>query len=386
MSFNLLLPDPIHRPLQLSDHIRALLREHDCVIIPDFGGLISDYSPAHIHPVRHTLAPPDKRVAFNQALTRNDGLLVDALSNALSISSAQARQMVRDAVARLQSELAENHRTELPGIGIFRYAAGRGLAFEYTGTQNLLSASYGLPELLSRPVRATDALIARERPTEVVPMLAATRRRLGKRVFNTLAAVMVSSLVLSANYMLAQRFDYLPASLQFSSTEAIAQVPAEAMAPVLRQQAALAQTSWDDERVTEPATEVAQPEAKPEVAPVAAPAKAPAAVAATSTVAPVSVAKAAQPVSSATISTITNRWYVVTAALTNAKAAEQLRKQYVRKGITVKLLTPRRGNRFVQGTRYYRISVADFADKASAKSSLPTLRKKFGNDILATNY
>ncbi|ALD20916.1 hypothetical protein AM218_06340 [Hymenobacter sp. DG25A] len=369
--------------MQLSDHIRALLREHDCVIIPDFGGLISDYSPAHIHPVRHTLAPPDKRVAFNQALTRNDGLLVDALSNTLNISSAQARQMVRDAVARLQSELAENHRTELPGIGIFRYAAGRGLDFEYTGTQNLLSASYGLPELLSRPVRATDALIARERPTEVVPMLAATRRRMGKRVFNTLAAVVVSGLVLSANYMLAQRFDYLPASLQFS-TEAVAQVPVETPAPVLRQQAALAQTSWDDQQVTEPVAEVALPAAKPEVTP--APAKAPAPVAATSTVKPVSVAKAAQPVSSATISTITNRWYVVTAALTNAKAAEQLRKQYVSKGITVKLLTPRRGNRFVQGTRYYRISVADFADKASAKSSLPTLRKKFGNDILATNY
>ncbi|WP_082318095.1 SPOR domain-containing protein [Hymenobacter sp. DG25A] len=383
MSFNLLLPAPSHRPLQLSDHIRALLREHDCVIIPDFGGLISDYSPAHIHPVRHTLAPPDKRVAFNQALTRNDGLLVDALSNTLNISSAQARQMVRDAVARLQSELAENHRTELPGIGIFRYAAGRGLDFEYTGTQNLLSASYGLPELLSRPVRATDALIARERPTEVVPMLAATRRRMGKRVFNTLAAVVVSGLVLSANYMLAQRFDYLPASLQFS-TEAVAQVPVETPAPVLRQQAALAQTSWDDQQVTEPVAEVALPAAKPEVTP--APAKAPAPVAATSTVKPVSVAKAAQPVSSATISTITNRWYVVTAALTNAKAAEQLRKQYVSKGITVKLLTPRRGNRFVQGTRYYRISVADFADKASAKSSLPTLRKKFGNDILATNY
>ncbi|UOQ77221.1 hypothetical protein MUN84_00290 [Hymenobacter sp. 5516J-16] len=40
----------------LSDHIRTLLRDHDCVIIPDFGGLIADYAPAQIHPVRHTLA------------------------------------------------------------------------------------------------------------------------------------------------------------------------------------------------------------------------------------------------------------------------------------------------------------------------------------------
>ena len=81
--------------MQLSDHIRTLLRDHDCVIIPDFGGLIAEYAPAHIHPVRHTLAPPAKHVAFNQSLTRNDGLLVDALSGALHVTPTPARQIVR---------------------------------------------------------------------------------------------------------------------------------------------------------------------------------------------------------------------------------------------------------------------------------------------------
>ena len=141
--------------MPLSDHIRTLLRDHDCVIIPDFGGLIADYAPARIHPVRHTLAPPAKRVAFNQSLTRNDGLLVDALSARLNLSTAQARQLVREAVVRMQEELDANQRTELSGIGTFRRSAGRGLEFEYSGTDNLLSASFGLPELVSRPVRAT---------------------------------------------------------------------------------------------------------------------------------------------------------------------------------------------------------------------------------------
>ncbi|MCC3160852.1 hypothetical protein LJ737_26680, partial [Hymenobacter sp. 15J16-1T3B] len=36
--------------MQLTDHIQHLLRDHDCVIIPDFGGLIADYEPARLHP------------------------------------------------------------------------------------------------------------------------------------------------------------------------------------------------------------------------------------------------------------------------------------------------------------------------------------------------
>ena len=106
--------------MHLADHIRPLLREHDCVIIPDFGGLVADVSPARAQPGRQALSPPTKLLAFNQALTRNDGLLVDALSQHLGLPIAQAREAVRAAVAGLQQELDETNRTELPGIGIFR--------------------------------------------------------------------------------------------------------------------------------------------------------------------------------------------------------------------------------------------------------------------------
>ncbi|MBC8084889.1 MAG: SPOR domain-containing protein, partial [Hymenobacter sp.] len=133
--------------MHLADHIRPLLRDHDCVIIPDFGGLVANASPARAQPGRQALSPPTKLVAFNQALTRNDGLLVDAMSQHLGLSIDQAREAVRTAVAGLQQELDATNRTELPGIGIFRRAVGRGLSFEYTGTDNLLPAAFGLPEL-----------------------------------------------------------------------------------------------------------------------------------------------------------------------------------------------------------------------------------------------
>jgi hypothetical protein len=407
--------------MPLSDHIRTLLRDHDCVIIPDFGGLIADYAPARIHPVRHTLAPPAKRVAFNQSLTRNDGLLVDALSARLNLSTAQARQLVREAVARMQEELDTTQRAELSGIGTFRRSAGRGLEFEYTGTDNLLSASFGLPELVSRPVRATDALNSRERQP-AVPQLATVRRRASRVVYNALTAVVVG-LMFSASYMFADQQGYLPQSLRLPAfREARATTPvasqAEAEPAISRQQAAL--TPADDfvaaTPAVVPAAEVAV--ATPAVAtkPAAAPAavrKAPVAASAVKAAPAAAKALAAKPVSkdvqspaaktakaavkapgwekaratnatpvasSATINSRTNRYYVVAGSYTSLKNAEKGRQALIRLGHPARVILPQ------AGSRQFKLSVADFADRTSADRQATILRKRMGSSLWVLNY
>lgn len=421
--------------MPLSDHIRTLLRDHDCVIIPDFGGLIADYAPARIHPVRHTLAPPAKRVAFNQSLTRNDGLLVDALSAKLNLSTAQARQLVREVVVRMQEELDVNQRTELSGIGMFRRSAGRGLEFEYTGTDNLLSASFGLPELVSRPVRATDALNSRERQP-AVPQLATVRRRASRLVYNALTAVVVG-LMFSASYMFADQQGYLPQSLRLPAFREVSantpQIQPVVTAPAIsRQQAAL--TPADNYAATPaiatPAAETPAPEVavatptvinKPAVAskPVAvapavvvrkAPAVAPAAKVALAVAAPVAAAKPvskdvqgpaaksakaavkapgwekaratnATPVaSSATINSRTNRYYVVAGSYTSLKNAEKGRQALIRLGHPARVILPQ------AGSRQFKLSVADFADRTSADRQATILRKRMGSSLWVLNY
>ncbi|GAB2941665.1 hypothetical protein GCM10027048_02620 [Hymenobacter coalescens] len=370
--------------MQLTDHIQHLLRDHDCVIIPDFGGLIADYEPARLHPVRHTLAPPAKRVAFNQALTRNDGLLVDAISKQQHIGAPQARQQVREAVQRMQQELEEQQRTELPGIGVFRQAPGRGLDFEYTGHQNLLPASFGLPELTSRPVRATDALLARERVHQAAqPALAPARKRALRRVLNGSLVVGIVGLVLSANLQFAQQMGYWPKAWWPNAPAATA------TAPQARPQAAnLAAQPWTEEVVPDGTPETAPEISKP-TAPTAAATPAPAApsvAAATKAAVEGRSAAPAARTGATTISGVTNRWYVVKATFNKYNAAEQVRQHYAGKGTEAKVLLPRRGTLQVKGTKWYRVSVADFADRASAQRSLPALRKQFGKDILVFNY
>ena len=401
--------------MHLADHIRPLLRYHDCVIIPDFGGLVADVSPARAQPGRQALSPPTKLVAFNQALTRNDGLLVDALSQHLGLPIAEARERVRAAVTGLHQELDENNRTELPGIGIFRRAAGRGLSFEYTGTDNLLAASFGLPELAARPVRAGES---RKLPQ---PVLRATRRtRLARLVPASIIAVAVSLLLL-ANYQVTLKAGYLPTALRTSVPKwEWAQRHAEAPVVVAEpQQAALGQHDFGSAApetteglspITEASTavpEMATPNdltgtpvhkapvvrAETGTEPVPAGLRATAvAVEADDIVAPgkttasasvvrvVATPRKAATTNSGTIKISTGRFYVIAGAYSSLARAEAGRRNLLRAGHPARIIMPH------FGTRYFRLTAADYADQASARHEAQRLRQSTRCDYITLKY
>ncbi|WP_426059171.1 SPOR domain-containing protein [Hymenobacter sp. B1770] len=400
--------------LHLADHIRPLLRDHDCVIIPDFGGLVADVSPARAQPGRQELSPPTKLVAFNQALTRNDGLLVDALSQHLGLSIAQAREAVRTAVAGLQRELEETNRTELPGIGIFRRAVGRGLAFEYTGTDNLLASAFGLPELAARPVRATDS---RAKSPQPALRGAATRRsRWARLVPGGLVAAAVG-LVLLVNYQVSSlptawqkqlpqlewaqsrpapalnepqqatlgQHDFAAHNapvategmtpLETPSTTPVPQVETQPASAATEEASA---TAKPEVVVTAPATTATTPEvtataekvtaASPVVAaPVAAK---PAATAAPAIAKVAMVAKTAKPteVSATTIKNRTGRYYVIAGAYRSLKSAEKGRQTLTRTGHASYIILPH------PGSRLFRLTAGDYSDLASAQREAQRLR------------
>ncbi|MGY3087136.1 hypothetical protein ACVWYF_000162 [Hymenobacter sp. UYAg731] len=397
--------------MHLADHIRPLLRDHDCVIIPDFGGLVADVSSARAQPGRQALSPPTKLVAFNQALTRNDGLLVDALSQHLGLSIAQAREAVRAAVAGLQQELDDTNRTELPGIGIFRRAAGRGLAFEYTGTDNLLAAAFGLPELAARPVRVADVRVKSAQP--ILRSGGARRSTLARLLPASIIAV-AASLLLLANYQVALKAGYLPMSWQATMPQwEWAQHQPNTVTPIITepQQATLSQQDFStNANSSASSTEGMTPVGNTTTPPVpemvgesSAPASLPlrketpatdatvaSAIADTAPAAPktvaittpvVTAAAPAMPAAAsvrskslaATAGTVaiksrTGRCYVIAGAYRSLAGAEQGRKLLTRSGHASHIILP------PFGSRLFRLTAADYPDMASAQREAQRLR------------
>ena len=62
-------------------YISELLFFHDCVILPNFGGLVGNPQSAKLNKTTGILSPPSKQILFNANLKTNDGLLITHISN-----------------------------------------------------------------------------------------------------------------------------------------------------------------------------------------------------------------------------------------------------------------------------------------------------------------
>lgn len=103
---------------EMVSHIEFLLHEHNCVIIPEFGGFVVNTMPSRRDGVATFLAPTCELV-FNRDLTHNDGLLAQSYMKSDRLTFEAAMQRIAHAVEELKSQLRDTHRVEMQKLGSF---------------------------------------------------------------------------------------------------------------------------------------------------------------------------------------------------------------------------------------------------------------------------
>lgn len=138
--------------MELGKYISELLPEHDCVVIPGFGGFVANYAPASIHPTLHTLQPPYKRITFNRQLQNNDGLLANLIAAEERTSFRHASELIKEQVRKIEAALNVGNRVTLSGIGEIYFDVERNLRFEQDMSNNYYLGSFGLSAIQATPV------------------------------------------------------------------------------------------------------------------------------------------------------------------------------------------------------------------------------------------
>lgn len=136
--------------------IRELLFEHDCVIIPGFGGFIGNFSPARLDKSTGTFFPPVKQITFNRNINHNDGLLISKISRTAALNYGDARTLVERFVENMTSRLAKGEKIFFDHLGCFRYNIEKNLEFEPEPNINYYTGSYGLDSFQCVPLKAYD--------------------------------------------------------------------------------------------------------------------------------------------------------------------------------------------------------------------------------------
>ena len=124
--------------------IGELLLQHNCVIVPSFGGFVAQPVSAKINFETGRAFPPSKSLLFNKQLINNDGLLINEFANLNNLSFEASAAKIEAQVKSWNTILNEGGRIELEKIGILYTGADNTLCFEQDRFFNLLLASFGL--------------------------------------------------------------------------------------------------------------------------------------------------------------------------------------------------------------------------------------------------
>ena len=130
--------------------IRKLVAEYEFVIIPGFGALLSHQIPAAYDEVSLTFAPPAKKLAFNEFLKLDDGLLANYISRNERLSHQEAVDIVKGYTDKLRINLENSGQAEIVGIGEFRKNVEGKLVFEPNTGKYFKDEWFGFEKIKAR--------------------------------------------------------------------------------------------------------------------------------------------------------------------------------------------------------------------------------------------
>jgi nucleoid DNA-binding protein len=130
--------------MDISVYLIELLRLHDCVIVPDLGGFVANYRPAEMDLASNSFSPPRKEIIFSSKLDKNDGLLVNHISESEGVGYLEARLIISEFVDEVKSKLENGEKIVFSKIGTLQYDRNERLIFEIEIHENLLLDAFGL--------------------------------------------------------------------------------------------------------------------------------------------------------------------------------------------------------------------------------------------------
>ena len=136
----------------LDKYISDLLYRYECVIVPNFGGFITNETSAKVNHFTYTFYPPKKQITFNSHLKNNDGLLANYIASVEKIPFSDAVSRIETTVQNWKQVL-ENESIDISKIGSLSLNNDKKLIFEPSTSVNYLTSSFGLNSFSSPAIK-----------------------------------------------------------------------------------------------------------------------------------------------------------------------------------------------------------------------------------------
>ncbi len=154
--------------MMISNYIHNLLFRYDCVIVPGFGGFITNAVSAKVDHFSNTFHPPTKQITFNAHLINNDGLLANYIASSEDISFQQASKKI-EAIVKTWKSTLQSESIVIDKVGLLSLNEEQQIIFEPTSTSNYLTATFGMTSLSSPAIKRLEY---KEQAENLTPIIA----------------------------------------------------------------------------------------------------------------------------------------------------------------------------------------------------------------------
>ena len=179
----------------INKHISDLLCEHNCVIIPDFGGFVANYESAFIDNRTNHMFAPKKSIVFNRSLNNNDGLLVNEIAFGEGLTFKQAKKELDTYVLNLNESLSLHKKVFIDEVGTLLLTSDDKVLFVQSNSRNHLLDSYGFTTIQYPAIQRTSV---QERFEEKIKHIDKAHLPSNKKPWLKAAAVLIPLLMVSA--------------------------------------------------------------------------------------------------------------------------------------------------------------------------------------------
>jgi hypothetical protein len=162
--------------MKLSNYISDLLYRYECVIVPDFGGFVTNTQSAIISSYSKTFYPPHKQITYNSHLKNNDGLLANYIASVDKMPFEHAMNFIRFEVSEWRKELNETDLF-LEKIGKLSLDKNEAIIFEPQNDTNYLTAAYGLSSFVTPEIKRETYIKQVEKLEEKAPILISEHKK-----------------------------------------------------------------------------------------------------------------------------------------------------------------------------------------------------------------
>lgn len=138
--------------MKIKDYIKELLFTNQGVVIPGLGGFVSEYEPAAFDVNENSFIPPSKKITFNPKYSYHDNLLTEFISEKENIDKEKSMQNLEDFVKDVKTRLIKGEKIDFPEIGSLSQNIKEEILFEQDTKSNLLSDSFGLTSVKTKPI------------------------------------------------------------------------------------------------------------------------------------------------------------------------------------------------------------------------------------------